>query len=290
MGDPTVSNEYSGIRAFTVHRPLTMFLILTFGIGWAILTFPLLAHYGVIPGKDVPIEVYALGTTLLVLLPSALWVTWVLEGRAGVRALLARTLRWRVSPVWYTVVLLGLPTLTVLAGVIAGGSFNSSKLGSSLLNQGIQILLAALVINIWEETAWAGFFQTRLEQRHNLFVAAALTAIPFAGVHAPLLLVDDKNVLTGYGSLLLLGVLVRLMMGVTLRAVGDSVLLVGLLHSVFNQSNNSTGIVADLLTTDIDRQIFATVAAAVLTGILAWVARDRLGRRHRQTELVRPAA
>jgi hypothetical protein len=51
---------------------------------------------------------------------------------------------------------------------------------------------------------------------------------------------------------------------------------------VFNQSNNSSGIVADLLTTSVDRQIFTTVAAAIFTGILALVARNRLGRAFRR--------
>jgi membrane protease YdiL (CAAX protease family) len=288
MSTAAVGGKYGGLRAFALHRPLTTFLILTYGVGWVILTFPVLAHYGVLPGKEVPIEVYALATTLLVMLPAALWVTWVVEGRAGVRALLGRALRWRVSPLWYVVALAGLPTLTIVAGVLAGGSFHAAKLGGSLLNQGLQILLAALLINIWEETAWAGFFQTRLEQRHNIVVAAALTAIPFAGIHVPLLLVDDRNVVTGYGKLLLFGILVRLMMGITLRAAGDSVLIVGLLHSVLNQSNNPSGIVADLLSTDADPQIFAVLAAVILTGILAWVARGRLGRGFRRPPAAPP--
>jgi membrane protease YdiL (CAAX protease family) len=124
--------------------------------------------------------------------------------------------------------------------------------------------------------------------RPKVVVAAVLTAIPFAGVHAPLLLVADQNVLIGYGKSFLYAILVRLMMGVTLRAVGDSVLLVGLLHSVFNQSNNSSGIVADLLRTDTDPQIFTTVAVAIFTGVLALVARDRLGRGFRQPQTIRP--
>jgi membrane protease YdiL (CAAX protease family) len=288
MRTATGGGGHSGIRAFTSHRPLTTFLVLTFGAGWVILAFPVLAHYGMLPGEDVPIEVYALVTTLFVMLPAALWVTSVVDGRPGVRALLSRTFRWRVSPLWYLVVLAGLPALTIAAGLLAGGSFNSGRLGWSLLNQALQIVIAALLINIWEETAWAGFFQTRLERRHTIVVAAALTAIPFAAIHAPLLLVADENVVVGYGKLYLLGILVRLMMGVTLRAVGDSVLLVGVLHSVFNQSNNTTGIVADLLTSDIDQQIFATVAAVIFTGILAWAARDRLGRAFRHPEPTRP--
>jgi membrane protease YdiL (CAAX protease family) len=34
-----------------------------------------------------------------------------------------------------------------------------------------------LLINLWEEAAWAGFLQTRLERRHNFFLAALLTGI-----------------------------------------------------------------------------------------------------------------
>lgn len=41
------------------------------------------------------------------------------------------------------------------------------------------------LINIWEEATWAGFFQTHLERRHNFFLAAALTGLPFTAVHMP---------------------------------------------------------------------------------------------------------
>src|SRR3954466_8717304 len=72
------------IRGFTTRRPLTAFLILVFGIGWPILAIPALASHGMIPGGKLPIEVFALGVTLLVMLPAALWVTSVTEGRRGV--------------------------------------------------------------------------------------------------------------------------------------------------------------------------------------------------------------
>ena len=35
------------------------------------------------------------------------------------------------------------------------------------------------------------FFQTRLEARFNFVLAGLLTALPFAGVHIPLLLLDE---------------------------------------------------------------------------------------------------
>ena len=56
----------------------------------------------------------------------------------------------------------------------------------------------------------AGFFQTRLEARFNFVVAAVLTTLPFAGVHVPLLLLDDQvsvlSVLTGIAGLLIFGI------------------------------------------------------------------------------------
>jgi uncharacterized protein len=106
--------------------------------------------------------------------------------------------RWRFGIGWWLVVLFGLPVIALLLGV------------------------AVVVINLWEETVWAGFFQTRLEARFNFVVAAVLTTLPFAGVHVPLLLLDDQvsvlSVLTGIAGLLILGIVIRLLMGVTLRA------------------------------------------------------------------------
>jgi uncharacterized protein len=100
-----------------------------------------------------------------------------------------------------------------------------------LIKQLGSIVLAVVVINLWEETVWAGFFQTRLEARFNFVVVAVLTALPFAGVHMPLLLLGDQVsvllILKGVAGLLILGVVVRLLMGVMMRAALDSVLAVG---------------------------------------------------------------
>ena len=43
-----------------------------------------------------------------------------------------------------------------------------------------------LLINLWEETAWAGFAQSRLMARHGLMVGSLLTAVPFAAIHIPM--------------------------------------------------------------------------------------------------------
>jgi len=56
-----------------------------------------------------------------------------------------------------------------------------------------------------------------LEARFNFIVAAVLTALPFAGVHIPLLLLDDQvsalSLLRGIAGLLFMGIVPRLLMG-----------------------------------------------------------------------------
>ena len=128
---------------------------------------------------------------------------------------------------------------------------------------------------------WAGSFQTRLEARFNFVVAAVLTALPFAGVHVPLLLLDDqvsaRSLLMGIAGLLILGVVVRLLIGVMLRATSDSVLAVGVLHAIFNAGNNDGGLVDSLLD-GADAGNMTEFAAAVLAALVAaWLLWRRPG-------------
>jgi membrane protease YdiL (CAAX protease family) len=150
-----------------------------------------------------------------------------------------------------------------------------------LLGQLGSIVLAVVVINLWEETVWAGFFQTRLEGRFNFVVAAVVSALPFAGVHLPLLLLDDHvtalSVLEGIAGLLVLGIAVRLMIGVVLRAAADSVLAVGILHQVFDASNNR-GELVDSVLDGADASVVAEIGVLVLTVAVAAVLWFRRGR------------
>jgi hypothetical protein len=120
-----------------------------------------------------------------------------------------------------------------------------------------------------------------LEARFNFVVAAALTALPFAGVHFPLLLLDDQlsalSVLIGIAGLLILGVVVRLLMGVTLTAASDSVLVVGILHQIFDASNNK-GALVDSVLDGADAGNMTQLAVVVLTALIAaWLLWRRPG-------------
>ena len=207
------------------------------------------------------------------LLPAALWVTAVTDGRAGVRALLRRAVQWRFGLGWYAVILLGLPVIATALGLLLGGSLRVVDWPAVLLDYTlVQLLLPVLVINLWEETAWAGFLQTRLERRHGLVLAAVLTAVPFALLHIPLLFAADEPVLAAAGALLLVAVFHRLLFGLVLRGTAGSVLAVGLLHATFNATNNE---LLSKLLAGVDTNWLTPAATVVLAALVAVVLRRR---------------
>jgi uncharacterized protein len=277
-GDPT------GIRGWVIRRPLTAFLVLVFALGWPLMSLPALTDHGVVPGGELPGEIWILAVVVLVMLPAALWVTSVTEGRSGVRTLLRRAFRWRFGAGWWAVVLLALPLTTLALGVATGRSVQASDLLGVLGGEVVSLVVALVLINLWEETVWAGFLQTRLERRHGLVLAAALTALPFAAIHVPLEFVDDftaTSVAFGVGLLLVVSVLFRLMVGVVLRAAADSLLAVAVLHAVWNTSNSEDGVVDQLLSGG-QPIAFAVAAVALLTTVVALAVRPRLTRTLRE--------
>jgi CAAX protease family protein len=266
-----------GLRRRVARRPLTAFLVLLFGVGWPLMSLPALTAHGVLPGGPLPQEPFALATTLLVMLPAALWVTAVADGPESVRALLRRAVRWRFGAGWWAAVLLALPVLTLVIGLVAGAGLQTGDLLATLGWGALSVLTAVLLVHLWEETVWAGFFQGRLEQRHGFLPAAALTAVPFAAVHLPLSFTGDLapgRLALSFGGLLVLGVLMRLLVGATVRGAAGSLLAAGLVHGTFNAANNEGNLVDDLLGGG-EPSLYAAVAAVLFTGGALLVLRDK---------------
>lgn len=271
-----------GFRGLAARRPITVFLTLVLGAGWLILGYMAAAHHGLVPGKQIPPPLFILALQYLALLPAALWVTWAGEGMGAVKALLARAVRWRFGLGWWALAVLGLPLTTVAIGLLGGGTFRPVDLGPFLLGQAVSIGSAVLLINLWEETAWSGFLQTRLERRHNIVIASLLTAIPFAGIHLPLAFMNDDAMSTIIAIALLAGCapLVRLLFATTLRGARDSVLAVGILHAMWNGTDSSSGLTAGLLS-GVDALSCALLAVVVLTLVAVLFSWGRLSKAYR---------
>ena len=269
-----------GFRGWTARHPLTAFAAIVFPLGWVLLGVPALAHHGVLPGGELPLEMFALALTVLVMLPAAVWVVSVTEGRHGVRALFARTFRWRFPVGWWVFVLLGMPVVSLAVGAALGRSLETSDLASVLASGVLTgFLLPLVLVNLWEETVWAGFVQTRLEARHGLLRGALITAVGFAGIHLPMIFAADlsaSTLLESFGFLVVAAVVFRLLAGVLMRGAAGSVLAVAVLHASWNASSGADGVVDELLSGG-QPVLIAVLALVLLTAAAIAVVRPRLG-------------
>src|SRR5215217_972723 len=290
----TTTPHPTGVRAFVARRPVTAFLIMAFAIAYPVMALVALAVHRVIPGGSLldrlpvpPDEIAGLMLTMFALLPSALFVTWAAGGRPGVISLVKRIFRWRFGIGWWLGVLAGLPVLTVIFTLILGGSLESIDPVGLFWDQLRLLLINFILVNLWEETAWAGVMQTRLERRYNLFVAAVLTALPFGFIHWPLAFLSEitiASVVISLVAFILFSLFLRPLVGVVLRGSRDSLLAAGLMHSVFNRTNNENGIAAALLDGELYR-LAILIAVIVLIAALALLAGRRRLRKAYRLEL-----
>jgi uncharacterized protein len=216
-------------------RPLTTFLLLAFGIGWPALMIPVVS--------ELPAEPFLLVLLFLALLGPALLVTRWTDGPGAIRRLFARTLIWRFGIGRWAVILLAMPALTLGLAAVSGTLESpergwAAEMGFYLFGT---LIFGALVANLWEETAWGGFVQTRLMARHGLLVGSLLTAPLFAAIHVPLQLGDGASWSeSAFGVLVLFATapFYRYLLGMHLMDTGGSILAIAVQHAAWNASGN----------------------------------------------------
>ena len=207
-------------------RLLLLFAAAALGIGGSLLTLSTLVE----PGSPFILAALLGGLAL-----PALALTYRDAGASGVRALLRDCVRLPRSWWWLPLAGFGLP---VLAWTTAAGLGGARPLTWSMLGFYVaDLVIGAIVINIWEEMAWTGFAQRRAMARWGVAGGSLLTAVFFTGIHLPLAF-DGASSLSQVASnvVLIAGVAtgVRLLAGRVDVWTGRSLLTVGILHSSFN--------------------------------------------------------
>lgn len=233
-------------------RPLLLFVAVALPMGWIALSVPVVL--------DLPMEPFVLLVTFLGLLLPALVLTARESGRAGVRALLLDAVRLPRPLWWLLVAILVLPLLVWAIAEPMGGAepITAALLGSLIL----QLVSGAIIINLWEELAWTGFVQRRAMARWGLARGSVATALLFAGIHLPLAwdgADTTRDVMTGVGVLLAIGIGLRLLIARLDAWTGRSILTIGLLHASFNMT-------AEVVDPDYD---WIRLTLTVLLGLLA---------------------
>lgn len=259
------SKRPSTRSGFAHRRPVAAFLAFALGVGLPLLSIPAVLEMEMAP--------FLLLLVFVLLLAPALFVTRAADGPGAIRRLLARNLIWRFGLGRWLVILFAMPVLTI-ASAAATGTFSTPDGGwldettTYLLGT---LLVGALILNLWEETAWAGFVQTRLMADHGLLKAAILTAIPFAIIHIPLSFEKGwtwSEVGVGLGVLFAAAPFYRYLLGMHLLDTGGSLLAVGIQHASWNNAAKIDGIDGD----------WQAPAAAILLTVLVAVGRRMIAR------------
>lgn len=281
---PALLGSGHGLVAVVRRHPIGSFLAWAFTVGQAIAFIPIIAR----ATQDVrlPTAPFVVAANLVGLLLPALVVTRVVDGPEGLHRLWHSTFRVRTAPRWYWLALVVIPlTTTGLTVLLLGPPDASATALAAALTSGllVQLVLGFITTNWWEEVAWTGFLQARLQDRHGAGVAALLTGPLFAVQHASLAF--GNGLVGGLAVLLFItavAVPFRCLQGWVANRTG-SLFVVGLVHAAGNASTDGSGFLGDgllprLYPTETVGPVHLLASAAVGLVVVA-VTRGRLDRR-----------
>jgi membrane protease YdiL (CAAX protease family) len=177
------------IKSFVARHPAPVYFAVTFAISWGAALAAIGGSGGMrgtTPGSD-PQFAYALIAMLAGPSVTGILLTALLYGRAGLREVRSRLLKWRLRAAWYVVALLTGPVL--MAASLLALSFTSSAFlpGIVTSDQKASILLIGLAVGlsagVFEELGWTGFAIPTLRRRCRLFATGLIVGIWWSAWH-----------------------------------------------------------------------------------------------------------
>jgi membrane protease YdiL (CAAX protease family) len=234
--------ESSPLRRLARRHPIAMFLVIVLGLSLPVTTALLAAGQDISPGILL---------SVILLLGAATLVTALSEGRVGVRRLFAGVIRWRMGLARFVVLATALPLLTLLVGAVTGTLSSPAEGWLGLVGFYLfqTFIFGLLIVNLWEETAWGGFMQSRLMATRGLLIGSLLTAIPFFVIHIPNAFAEQglkntslEEAAINLSLLVLVAPFFRYLIGTQLIDSGGSILAIGILHASFNASGQLSAV------------------------------------------------
>ena len=283
LTDPSAGSSSVGRRSRWVNEHgLLAYTLIAYGISWSLLIGGFLGSRAGILNPDgslvsLIIQIAAAGPLI-----SALIVLALTRGRRGLADLGRSLIRWRVNPLWYAFVFLGVPILMLAALAI----IYQGQLGSALTEKWslfytqwpIGVLSIALVTGLAEEPGWRGYAQPTANRRYLPMTAALVVSVIWALWHLPNALFGQTA--TETAAHFLATVVNGFVLAWVYNSTGGSVLLVMLLHAAQNATN---GLVQQLFDgapqspSPTTYYLVSTLTFGVLMGVVAVATRGRLG-------------
>jgi membrane protease YdiL (CAAX protease family) len=177
------------ITAFIKRRPLLSYFALTIALSWGAVLIVAGGPSGISATNEASEMQQLFLYPALLVGPSVAGVllTGLVSGRAGLRELRSRLLRWRVAARWYAVALLTAP-LSVMVALLAL-SLTSPKFVPGIVTSDDKTALlligifAGLMVGIFEELGWTGFAIPRL--RYGVLTTGLIVGALWGAWHFP---------------------------------------------------------------------------------------------------------
>jgi membrane protease YdiL (CAAX protease family) len=216
-------------------KTLIPFLILAYALSWSI-QVPLALQSNGLINTSLPYGLHYLSAFGPLI--SAVSITALFEGRAGLRQLAARMTLWRVSMVWWLIALA--PLLLYMLTVVLISIFTSEPpIGNALGRLDFLPDLGWLALPFWiltfgigEETGWRGFALPRLQRERSAMHATLILWMLWTLWHLPLFFYSyEATILPGLALGLLAGSITFTWL---YNSAGGSVLILAVWHGTFN--------------------------------------------------------
>ena len=177
------------ISTFTKQYPLLTYSALTFAISWGGILL-VVSRGGFVVNGEQSEKLFMLMYLAMLAGPSiaGIVLTRVVYGRAGLRDLVSRLLRWRVGISWYAAALLIAP-LAIMVVLLTLSRISPEFLPRLYTSDDKGFLLqfsftAGLMVGIFEELGWTGFaVHTMLKRRCDILSTGLIVGLLFGAWH-----------------------------------------------------------------------------------------------------------
>jgi membrane protease YdiL (CAAX protease family) len=176
--------------AFIKRHSVLTFYVLAFAISWGGILI-VIGGPGAIRGTEEQVARLFLFVMLAWLAgPSiaSLLVTSLVDGRAGLRELLSRLLKWRVGARWYVVALLTAPLVYVVLSFALSLTSRAFLPNILTTSDTAALLLMGLAYGLLgggfcEELGWTGFAVPRLRQQYGVLTTGLIVGVLWGAYH-----------------------------------------------------------------------------------------------------------
>jgi CAAX protease family protein len=181
------------IEALVQRYPVSVYVMLTYAIsftGALIIAAPYLLRNASIP-KFTGLKMFPI--MLLGPVVASIVLTWIGDGKSGIKNLISRIRKVRFSGRWYVTLLIP-PTLVLT--VLMGLKILVSPIYAP--NNFLIGIMFGLVAGFFEEIGWMGYAFPKLCLKHNAFVSGLLVGLIWGAWHFPV--IDHLGTATPHGS------------------------------------------------------------------------------------------